>query len=313
MERIPITGILGDTYRFLFSNFGSIFGLTWVSALLLEVSEFVLTQIESSDQTFGVQIVISLAAILIYSLCYSVMAVAVARFAMSSSPEKVVAHFAIGRTEWRMFRSLIVLAISATIIFLLALLSVAIAAMIVSAVSGADFGTRADPDDSLLSRLVVACLLVSLIGGVFFVVVRYWFFLPLAAIFAPDQWLSRSYDLSAGYFWPILGVIVGVSLPFVGFHFVWLAIEALDAWRSGTLDVPASFDQLSEILRGAEASERGSQLSWRTALEPLMSFIATVSTVGLDVSAAVLIYRLLTERRDNPGNYTTPKPGLMNQ
>ena len=310
MPKIPVLEIIGNTYRFVFSNFGAIFGLTWLPALLLEASDFLLKQIETPNQLFTTRVAISVVEPLVFCLCYSIMAVGVARFVMNPSLNKSVTHFAGGSAEWRMFRSTVTLAISITLITVLTLLSFLIVVLIAPVVVDFEAKMPAGPEREPLFWLIIACLSVSVIGGLMFAAVRYWFFLPIAAIMAPDQWLSRSYDFSSGYFWEILAIILGVALPFLGLTGGWLGLETVVAWMSGTLDFPRSLDELGEIFSDVKAQEQDAQsLGWSIVLS-LVGILATIFTLGLNATAAVLVYRFLTQNGESfsDGKTANPKP-----
>lgn len=273
MPKIPVLEIVGNTYRFVFSNFLAILGLTWVSALLLETSELTVNQFRTPDQSSGVGLAISMVGVLVFCLCYSIMAVAVTRFVTSDSHKKVVAHFVIGRAEWLMFRSVFALGISVSLILALTLLAGTVVISIAWVVAGFDVGPHIELIDAPLLSLFPSFLLVFIVGSILFVEVRYIFFLPLAAIMASDQLLSRSHDLSAGYFWPILAIVASSLLPILGTATVALGIETAVAWTSDTLG--------------------------QTILRSLANFFATVCMVGLQTTAAVFVFRFLTKKSDD--------------
>jgi hypothetical protein len=96
--------------------------------------------------------------------------------------------------------------------------------------------------------------LIAILALVIFVSVRYFFFLPLAAVLAPDQLLGRSYDVSAGNSLRILAIIVGVALPVIGVGLVlslpWLITELITSWQAGVLHWPKSFGDF-ELMMGS--------------------------------------------------------------
>jgi hypothetical protein len=127
-------------------------------------------------------------------LLLAMMSVPVTQLAMSSRKTGALAHFAFGPAEWRLFRA--GLGLAGFLFALLLMVSMATAALLGVGTMGAN----------IVSLVVFyLCLL--------FFVLRFGFLLPAVAVAESGPVLPRSWILSGGNFWRILGIFLAVVLP----------------------------------------------------------------------------------------------------
>jgi hypothetical protein len=281
MEKIPISKTIRDAYSYLFANIGIVFGLTWFAALLNTSLNCLFSE---PTALFGAsRDAVTLASLWLISsvvlvLVYSVAAVVLTRHALGLRSQRTSFYFAFGKAEWRLF-----LASAECLVATLAGMVASTLGIALLALTGL-----------FPIWLVGGLAIIAILALIAFVSVRYLFFLPLAAVLAPNQWLGRSYDLSAGSSWRILAIVVGVASPVFGCAIVLslpqLVTELITAWRTGILHWPSSpndFDAMINSIR------RGESHWWyvpRLALE----FVGTILLWALVASAAVFAYKPLT-------------------
>src|SRR5215472_1010576 len=113
MKKIPVGQTIAFAYRFLISEIATIVGLTWLPALAAAVAGYFAqfygishsALLEAGDmQTGATYFAISVTSVVVMGFASSIVAVAITRQALKQrTPAIVVAYFAAGRSEWRMF------------------------------------------------------------------------------------------------------------------------------------------------------------------------------------------------------------------
>ncbi len=204
MTRIPVLDTIRAAYRFTFTHLGAIIGLIWLPMILATVIGFFVLQrffaaladafASNNFALVGPALLGLISFALVGLLLLAMMSVPVIQLAMGSRKSGALAHFAFGPLEWRMFRAGLGVAG-----FLFALL------LIVSMGTAAILGAGTKEANILSLGVFYVCLI--------FFVLRFGFLLPAIAVAETGPVLPRSWLLSAGNFWRILGIFLAVILP----------------------------------------------------------------------------------------------------
>jgi hypothetical protein len=213
VAQIPIKETIVRTYRYTFDNFRVLFGLTWLAALAFTtIGPLARALVGESDR--GAKAIATIIALfVIYTAGYSVAAIAVTRQTLGMQSGFRPFHLSFGKAEWRLFVSNIQCVAAIVAVMLLLILGIAISLLGVAGILTTVGITVTSVPDSLPGAFIGTLLLAAMLAGFSFVGVRYFFFLPLAAVVSPDQQLGRSYDLSAGNFWTIFAVGLAAMAP----------------------------------------------------------------------------------------------------
>ena len=213
MTKIPVLATIRAAYRFTFTHLGAIIGLIWLPMILATVMGFFVLQrffsaladafASNNFALAGPAILGLISFLLVGLLLFAMMAVPVVQLALGSRKSGALAHFAFGMPEWRLFRASL-----GVVGFVFALL------LIVSTVLGAALGPR-----NVAANL--GSLAIFYAAAIFFGL-RFGFLLPGVAVEETGPVLPRSWILSNGNFWRILGVFLAVVLPV---RFLMVAVE----------------------------------------------------------------------------------------
>jgi hypothetical protein len=220
MTRIPVLATIRDAYSFAFSHLGGVIGLIWIPMVVTTVSGFFAFQRYYTDlidalasnnaANLGPSMLLLLGYFLLALLLQSVMVVAVLQLAQGTRKQSVIAYFAFGAPERRMFGAF--LAFAGTILVLM------LPALVVEKTLLTLAGPRV-PD--MVGNVL---LVLSVYGIVLLAVPRFLALLPAIAVFEEAPALRRAWSLSAGNFWRLLAVLVAVFAPIFA---VFLGVEAL--------------------------------------------------------------------------------------
>jgi hypothetical protein len=210
MPRLSVIAIIRDAYLFTLHNLGAVIGLIWVPVLLSTVMGFFTFQRYYNDMidalasgnaaAMGPSILMMLGYVVAALLLYAVMLVSVVQLALGQRQGGVVAHFSFGALEWRMFRALAGLVGLAILVMLTAVL---IGNPLLALAGGARMG------EAQAGYMMVLVLYGLLVAGA----PRFLALLPAVAVAETGPALRRSWVLSAGNFWRLLGVLVAIFLP----------------------------------------------------------------------------------------------------
>jgi hypothetical protein len=213
MTKIPVLATIRAAYRFTFTHLGAIIGLIWLPMILATVIGFFVLQrffsaladafASNNFALAGPAILGLISFLLVGMLLFAMMAVPVVQLALGSRKSGALAHFAFGMAEWRLFRASL-----GVVGFVFALL------LIVSTVLGAALGPR-----NVGANLVSLAIFYA--AAIFFGL-RFGFLLPGVAVEETGPVLPRSWILSNGNFWRMLGVFLAVVLPV---RFLMVAVE----------------------------------------------------------------------------------------
>ena len=204
MTKIPVLDTIRFAYRFTFTHLGAIIGLIWLPMIIATVMGFFVLQrlfaaladafASNNFALMGPALLGLISLIFVGLLLLAMMAVPVTQLALGSRKTGALAHFAFGPAEWRLFRAGLGLAG-----FLFALL------LVVSMATAAILGVGSMGASIVSLATFYLCLI--------FFVLRFGFLLSAAAVAESGPVLPRSWILSGGNFWRILGIFIAVVLP----------------------------------------------------------------------------------------------------
>jgi hypothetical protein len=204
MTKIPVLDTIRFAYRFTFTHLGAIIGLIWLPMILATVMGFFVLQrffaaladafASNNFAMMGPALLGLISLLFVGLLLLAMMSVPVTQLAMGSRKTGALAHFAFGPQEWRLFRA--GLGLAGFLFALLLMVSMATAALLGVGTMGANIVSLA---------VFYLCLL--------FFVLRFGFLLPAVAVAESGPVLPRSWILSGGNFWRILGIFIAVVLP----------------------------------------------------------------------------------------------------
>ncbi len=219
MHKIPVGQTITTAYRFLFTEIGTILGICWFPALLSSLASYftyLYAALHQADMADGdVQIRLSYLFVTLIGLAVtifaaSVMAVAITRHVLGRRATGVVAYFAIGPMEWRMF--------TATIRYIAGSAALLILAVIVADVAFRIAGVPVDSGSPIRATApeIIAALIAwfAFIGAVV-VILRMGFFIPPTIVAENHGGLRRSFELTGGNVLRAIAVIAVLGIPFL--------------------------------------------------------------------------------------------------
>jgi hypothetical protein len=273
---LPVIATIREAYDFTFANLGAIIGLIWLPMVLVSVGEFFLVQ------HFSAAVQDALAAgnpnaagpaalaLFLFALAalgfYAMMLTSVTQLALGQRQAGGLFHFSFGALEWRVFRNLFGLVLFLLPGYLLLMIGMSRVAVAATAVDG-------------IALLTVAVI----VGGLAFFGVRLAGVLLPVVLHEEKQALIKSWSLTAGNFWRLLGVFAGVIIPIYFAMMLVVAAVVGDSVPQGTMPTAEQV------------------IAARNANLPLLSglsfFIAPLM-IGLVVGTSVISWRKLTAKTD---------------
>jgi hypothetical protein len=210
MNKLPVLATIRAAYIFTFHHFGAIIGLIWLPKVVATVLSFfvqehyfaALGQAMAAHDPAGAgpAVLGIMLAALITLLLYAMMIVPVVQLALGTREGGALVHVAFSAPEWRLFLSILGLA---------ALLLLPLSLVLILA----NFALRG-PAPQLVTLAISAAIFALEAIAVFFAV-RFGALLAPAAASGESNVLVRSWMLSAGNFWRLLGVFIAVLGPLV--------------------------------------------------------------------------------------------------
>ena len=274
MARVPVVATIRDAYVFTAANLGGIIGLIWIPMVLVTVMGFFSFQryynavIEAmasgATATLGPTMLMMLGYIVAALLLHAMMYVAVVQLALGTRSAPPWAHFAFGAEEWRMFRAFLAL-VGLLLAFVIPIV------VIGSAATGG--GGTPSPAMAGLVLLVYGVLILTL--------PRFLTLLPALAVAETVPVLRRSWQLSTGNFWRLLGILAGIFIPAL------IVMGVLQVVLGGRLPAATSGTDQMRMMAGL--------LRARETL-PIVSglgFLISPVLIGLFSSASVSAWRAL--------------------
>ena len=279
IRRVPVAATIRDAYTFLAQHLGAVIGLVWVPMVLLTIAKyFTLYRLFNAliESLAGGNPAQTLPALLMFMaylvaglLLYAMMFVAVMQLVLGTqAAASSFAHFAFGPLEWRMFRAFFALAGLALMIGMTAVFAV-------SALSAQVAGLKSNQAlSSSIMFLAMICVALTM-------VVRMLLPLPAIVIHETGPALRRAWNLSAGNFLPLFGILLALVLP------VLLVQVSVEAFLSGKNAPAAGATQQMQMMSALLNARQ--MLPWACGL----SFLVSPILIGLFASASASIWRSL--------------------
>lgn len=273
MTKIPVLEAIRFAYRFTFHHLGAIIGLIWLPMIMATIIGFFVFQrffaalanalASNNFASMGPALLGLISFVFIGLLLLSMMAVPVTQLAMGSRKTGALAHFSFGPQEWRLFRA--GLGVAGFLFVLLLLVSMGTAALL-------------GPGNPAANYAAQAAFLLCMV----FFILRFGFLLPSVAVAEEGPVLPRSWTLSAGNFWRILGVFLAVVLP------VRLAMVVIEAVLAGPRILePKLFNSTAMV---------AAQVHFASQSMPItagLAFLFAPVLLGLSLSAGVYVFQTL--------------------
>lgn len=209
MNRLPVGETTRFAYQFTFGQLGTIIGLIWIPMVAIAVLQFLPFGLgdanlspEQNPTAAGAAALRGLVFWLVSVLLYACVNVAVTRQALGLRTGSAIAHFTLGRAEFRMWgASLIFLAIIFALAFGLVL------AVIVAGIAGGATGNK------VVAGLAVSAVLVAGLVILLLSLVRLGFLFVPVTVAEEKISFERAWLLTRGNFWRIVTVLFLVTLP----------------------------------------------------------------------------------------------------
>lgn len=217
MQKIPVGPTIALAYRFLFTEIGTILGICWFPALLSSLASYLTAiyaamhaeQIQARDLgaevTYGI---VSILGIGITIFAASVMAVALTRHVLGRRATGVVAYFAVGPVEWRMF--------GAIVRYICGSLVLVIVAVLISALAFSVAGVPVDsaaPVRATAPNIIAGLVAWAAFIGAFIMSLRIGFFIPATIVAEEHGGLRRSFELTNGNVLRAFAVMAVLGTP----------------------------------------------------------------------------------------------------
>jgi hypothetical protein len=276
MRRVPVIATIRDAYVFTATHLGGIIGLIWVPMVLATVMGFFSFQryytdfsdalVSSNTAALAPSLLMMLCYLVAALLLYAIMYVSVVQLALGARGAPAIAHFTFGNLEWRMFRAFLG--------FIGICLMVVVPVLVVGAAALKAAGMQPVPAQLQLAIYAVIALAMP----------RFFALLPAIVVAENAQVLRRAWILSAGNFWRLLAVLLGVFGP------IFILFNVLEVVLTG--GGPTLSAENPEQMRLYVAQARN--------VLPLISglgFLVSPLIVGLFSGASVSAWRAL---RDEP-------------
>ncbi len=283
MNRLSVGATVRAAYSFALGQLGTIIGLIWAPMVAIAVLRFLPYGIgdnhlspEQNPQAAGAAALRSLVFMLISFLLYAMINVAVIRQALGLRKGSAIFHFALGRTEFRLWGATLILgAILATLAF------GCIVAMIgISGAVAAAGGEHAAALAGAAAMLAGACILLVALVRLSFL------YVPITVV---EERISfeRGWLLTRGNFWRIAGVLFVVTLPIFAIVFtVFMVLMGPDL---------ASLAPIADKLAPEVLAERVQAIVDRHIATIIgINLIVAPFSIGLLSGASAYAYRALS-------------------
>jgi len=213
MNKIPVLKTISYAYSFTFGQLGTVIGLIWIPLVILGIGTYFtwahyLNSLLSAAQTgnlanAGGAALLLLGWTITGLLVQSVAFVGVTQQALGLRKGPAVARFSVGPPEFRIFGGLLSLA---ALLLLFAIIVNASGFLVSMASAPLVHSTPIANAIGAVAKLVLDCAMV-------FIVVRLGFLLVPSGVAENRVTLTRSWALTSGNFWRIVGVSAAVLVP----------------------------------------------------------------------------------------------------
>ena len=296
MTKIPVGETIAQAYRFTFAHLERVIGVIWLPILVLTVGGYFISGPYLSAEAAALngdisQLGPAMASLFVFEIVSlvltAVVGVALTREILSPLQRPLLLRFSLGATEMRLtgaFVGLIVL----TIVFVFACILVAMAAGgALSALLPATPGLKGAERALGMGALIAVCLMPLLI----YFLARLGFLVTPSVVMEGKFGIERSWELTKGNFWRIVGISLAVALPLL---IVTGVIELVILGPEYFQQSMAMFGDKAE-----QASHSAAQIRILAAKLPFLmglSFVLAPFTYGLTFAAPAFAWRALTGR-----------------
>jgi hypothetical protein len=233
MTGIPVERVIGDSYRFVFRNILSIFGIVWLPMVLMAAAVAAVLwtlwpdlagldwssgdlahKREIGERLLMKVFMLAVPLEIVIALLFVMIVVGIQRRALGLIEGPVYAFFSLGRDVWRLFFGML-------LAFLLVWLST------MASVAATFLIFRLGRDMPAIYGLVEFVAVIACICWFFYLFVRLTFFIPPATVAEGGLGLGRSWALGRGNFWRIVVVILACV---VGPSIVISMVSEMTVW-----------------------------------------------------------------------------------
>jgi hypothetical protein len=276
MKKLPVLQTIRAAYGFAVENLGAIIGLIWLPAVVSAVLGFFAQEqyytafgdaiAARTPATAGPAMLAVLFAGIAKLLLYAMMIVPVTELAFGTRKGSSLVHIGFGAAEGRLFLAMLGLGV---------LLLVPLAMVM----------TLAQSSQGASGPLALGAFLAVFVleAAVIFCALRFGFLLPAAALAGPGSVLARSWQVSAGNFWRLLGAAAGVLGPLL------LAMAVVEVMLLGPSAVIPRLQSSQDTMAAQIALVRS-----KAPLLMGLDFLLTPFFIGLGVGASAAAWRALS-------------------
>lgn len=298
MNKIPVGQTIAFSYRHIIGHLGTVAGIVWLPMLIAHAASYSLYDLSGlmsvSPEQMKVNPALALRGIGIGALSYLVMqmfsaivAVAIIRRALDMRSETTGVYLAFGRDEMRMcagYLRYFFAAVGVFIIVYVVLLLMNLGLRTLSALGPGALG---------LGGLVAMIGMVVLYSAAVLTLVRMGFLLSPSVLLEKGGGIKRSYELTKGNFWRIVGVWLAIGLPWLVLYvIVELAIVAphvsfdIGPWPQTPDAVPEFSRRLNALSDQIQAEIARQGLPLQAA-----AYVYSVVSIGFYYAATTFAYR----------------------
>jgi len=209
VKKLPVGEAIRFAYHFTFGQLGTIIGLVWIPLVVIAVLQFLpygmgdaMLSREDNPAAYGSAQLRAIIFMFVIALMYACFFVSVTQQALGLRQGGAIYHFALGRTELRMWGTLLLLGAIMTMLLLAVALFTTVG--VIAAAKSVDRALAEPVQDALL--LIGACAFI-------YVMVRLGFLLVPATVVEKKIGFESSWKLSRGNFWRISLAAFVVTLP----------------------------------------------------------------------------------------------------
>ena len=289
MNKLPVGETIGFAYRFTFGQLGTIIGLIWAPMVVIAVLRFLPYGLGDTTLSPEQNLAAFNAAqlrIVLFGLAslffYACVCVSVTQQALGLRKGGAIFHFAIGRTELRMWSAFLLLTLILAMLMLGVFLATNGAVMLL-----ARSGNAVLAGGVMLGMLFAgSCLIV-------FALVRLSFLVAPVCVAEGTMGLERGWRLTRGNFWRISGILFVVTLPVVAVT-VCAVLGLIGEDLSKLVGVAPKLTQ--EVLQNRMQVILGRHMAMMIGID----LIAAPFLLGLTLGASAFAYKTLASASPPP-------------
>lgn len=292
MNKIPVGQTIRFAYTFTFGEIGTVIGLIWVPTLINSVASFfalrayyhtIVDSLESGIPPSGAGVGLPFLLAFLAMLLVAIIGVSITQQALGMRQGSAFAHIALGSAELRAFGGFFGL-------YLLFIFFIAIVAIVLG-VAAAGSATAIQANPRLGGPAGGAFGVAAIVGicVVVYAVIRLSFLLVPSVVDGGEFGLTRSWQLTKGNFWRIVGIGAATLLP----------IALIFATAELAILGPSFFipDMTHGAGSGANLGNLATQMRAMQDHMPVLmglNFVLSPLLYGLMFSASAFAYRALS-------------------